>query len=429
MNELVTYYVKSDWSPGPAGLCRRRPDVADGARVDERFDPRDGTWSRTNELRKYESPRHDDDWDFYGVHPDESEQVVAWLRRVAEVGRDEAGRPPVLGEWSLGSAWWVELRGPLSEETFGTVLARLAMTPRAPGISSWSDLALRVLRSDTECRWNFTFGSTSDNEWYLHLEYLRVTPDERVIQGLRDDVYPVVDELGLDVVEESLGSVESLPLSERAAKQPRPDKDWLLAVWFRGQLTDDARQALTQRLRLTYDSTFSEQLRLHRSCPDEDRWRFEIGFEGRFPRAEVIDRWRADIVAMATGVGLEYEHAWLKPMRRMFELYRAYLAPRLTFETRRQLCETLGIKRFGRAANDEETDFGTRVLRAETNRTVLLSLKRTLDHDWYLSLAYQDTPPDQATLDKIGRDIRTAAAQTGLTVKQEPPPAPPDLAR
>jgi hypothetical protein len=44
-------------------------------------------------------------------------------------------------------------------------------------------------------------------------------------------------------------------------------------------------------------------------------------------------------------------------------------------------------------------------------------LARTFDGDWYLSLSYQDDPPDG--IDELTQQIRAAAERAGLTVSGE----------
>lgn len=456
MGDLVSYYVEATPVKGPGALYRRRPDAEHGGRVDEYLVPKNGTWRIHNGLRKYESGRAD--WDFYGVHPDEGERVDSWLRNAsAEGSRDKAGEPPVLGEWSVGYAWLVKLKGPLSEETVETILTRLDMTRRADLEPGERDFGLRVLRSDMACRWNFELYRMSDDTWFLRLLYLRLTPDERVIQGLRDQVYPLVDELGLEVVEEQVALQESSPLSERTMKQTRPDQDWLLVTWFHGRLTEANLRTLHERLTLRAetggdldetwkdewgvgylrgDGRFRAELRLRRGFSDEDEWRFEIGVEGQRPPEETIDRWRDEIVAAATDVGLEYERDWLRPRpmpqhrtppqprpvrtsAQVRVLYRAYVDGRFTAETLDEFRDALAIERRGRIDDDTEQFFGERTVRDEENRLVRLMLARTFDGDWYLSLSYQGDPPDQAVVDQLAQDVRAAAERVGLTATRE----------
>jgi hypothetical protein len=221
---LVTYYVETSDISGPAALFRRRRSPEPGvARADECFVPSDGTWRSSTRLRKYESPGDDlPDWDFYGVLPDETGTVMAWLREAAEVGRDKAGRPPVIGEWTVGRAWWVFVQGQLTEETAETVASRLGMARRAPVGPLERDLGLRVLRSDMEGRWNFELSSHGDASWVLHLEYLRLEPGKPVIDGLRGQVYPLVEQLGMEIAEERVHLTASFPHTVRAAKDKPP---------------------------------------------------------------------------------------------------------------------------------------------------------------------------------------------------------------
>jgi hypothetical protein len=448
MSDLVSYYVKTTGSPGPAALYRRRHFPERGGRDDEYYVAREDTWREGDGVRKYEAGRSD--WDFYGVHPDEAEQVRAWFRRIAEVGLDGAGRPPLLGEWSVGYAWLVELRGPLDDETVTTVLDRLGMTRRAELGPLERDLGLRVLHSDMECRWNFDLYRASENSWFLRLLYLRLTPDERVIEDLRAQVYA----LGLDIVNERVALQDSWPLSDRARGELRPRADWVLAMWFLGRLTEAALRTLHKRLNLASesggdleddwidewgagylpnDSTFRAQLRLRRTAEDEHRWRFEIGVEGTRPPAAAVDQWRADIMAAATEAGLTYERDWLAPRpaprdrpvpappRRTSAqvriLHRWYLDGRFTDESLREFQRGTGITERGGVDDDTEQFFGDRTLRDEENRLVRLMLARTFDGDWYLSLSYQDDPPDR--VDQLTREIRTAAERAGLTVSSE----------
>lgn len=224
MNDLVAYYVETSDIPGPACVFRRRPVPEPGmARADECFVPSEGTWRGSTRLREYENPGDDVlDRDFYGVLPDEAKSVMAWLREAAEVGRDHAGQPPVIGEWTVGQAWWVSLRGPLTEETVETVADRLGMARRALVRPLERDLGLRVLRNDTEGRWNFELSRHAGDGWSLRLEYLRLKPGRSVIDGLRGQVYPLVEELGLVIAEERVYLVDSFPHTVRAAKDTPP---------------------------------------------------------------------------------------------------------------------------------------------------------------------------------------------------------------
>lgn len=457
MADVVSYYVGTTPTHGPASVHRRRPDAESGARVDETFAPREDSWFSSDSVRKYEAGRAD--WDYYGVHPDEGERMVAWLRKVVEVGdRDNAGRPPLLGEWGVGYAWLVQLKGPLSEETATTVLDRLGMTRRAY-VADWRerDLGLRVLRSDMEARWNFELYRASDERWFLRLLYLRRTPDERVIQELRDQVYALVGELGLEIVNERVGSQESYPYSERARGERRIDADLVLAMWFLGRLTEDTLRTLHKRLNLeaewggdlddeailewgagylSNDGRFRAQLRLRRAFSDENEWRFEVGIEGLRPPEETIERWRDELMAAATEVGLAYERDWLapKPMPKdqtpplpspvrtsaqVQVLYRAYLTGPFTAETLDDFRDALGIEKRGRIDDDTEQFYGERTLRDGENQLVRLMLGRSFDGDWYLSLSYQGDPLDRAIVDQLGRNIHAAAAGAGVTVSRE----------
>lgn len=456
MADVVSYYVGTSPTHGPASVHRRRPDAEHGARVDETFAPREDSWFSSDAVRKYEAGRAD--WDYYGVHPDEGEQMVAWLRRVVEAGRDDAGTPPVPGEWGVGYAWLVQLKGPLSEETVTTVLDRLGMTRRAY-VADWRerDLGLRVLRSDMAARWNFELYRASDERWFLRLVYLRRTPDERVIQELREQVYAVVAELGLEIVDEQVGSQESYPYSERARGERRTDADLVLAMWFLGRMTEEMLRTLHKRLGieaewgadlddetvlewgagyLPNDGRFRAQLRLRRAFADENEWRFEVGIEGQRPPEATIDRWRAEIMAAATEVGLAYERDWLAPRPMPKDqtqpieppartsaavqvLYRAYLAGGFTAETLDEFREALGIGKHGRIDDDAEQFYGERTLRDGENQLVRLMLGRTFDGDWYLSLSYQGDPPVRPIVDQLARNIHAAAAGVGVTVSQE----------
>ena len=451
MADLVSYYVETTQAHGPATLFRRRPD-AGGGRVDEHLVPTDGTWREHDGLRRYEDGQWD--WDFYGIQPDEAEHVTTWLRRAAEVGRDDAGPPPVLGEWSVGRAWLVRLAGPLTEETTATILGRLGMTRRAfPSDWRERDLGLRVLRADGECRWNFELYRASDKRWFLQLVFLRRTPDERVLQELRDQVYPLLRELGVAVVEELTGTQNSFPQSERARRQRPDDEDRLLAVWFRGRMTEAGLRTLHARLglaaesggdlddpvlewgatNLPNDTRFRAQLRLRREFADEDRWRFEIGLEGARPPEETIARWRDEIMAAAREVALAYESDWLAPRPThatpapapahastpVSVLYRAYLDGRFTAGTLDEFRDALGIGRRGRIDDDTEQFFGERVLRDEPGGLVRLMLARTFDGNWYLSLSYQGEPPGNATVERLAMDIHAAAGRAGLAVRLE----------
>jgi hypothetical protein len=451
VTDLVSYYVETTTSRGPTVLVRRRLDPEYGGRVDESYSPSKDIWRPHKRLRKYESGRAD--YDYYGINPDEAERVAAWLREVVEVGRDNASKPPVLGEWSVGYAWLVTVKGPLPEETVENALTRLGMARRAYLGPMERDLGLKVLRSDMSCRWNFELYRASTSRWFFRLLYLRLTPDERVIESLREQVYA----LGLEIVEEQVAIQDSWPYSDRAMKQSRPDADWLLVLWFQGRMTERMLRELHERLTLTAetggdldetwklewgarflpnDGRFRAQLRLRREFDDEDQWRFEIGVEGQRPPEETIDRWRAEIMAAATEVGLAYEKDWLRPRpmpqhrtqpqprpvrtsAQVHVLYRAYLDGQFTAEALDEFRDALGIGRRGRLDDDTEQFFGERYLREEENRLVRLMLARTFDGDWYLSLSYQGDLPDQATVDQVARDIRAAAAQAGLTVGRE----------
>lgn len=477
MTDLVSYYVQTNSSPGPASLFRRRP-----GQVDERFvSGEKETWRCHSGLKKYEAGRADDD--FYAIHPDEAERVIAWYREIRRVGIDKVSRPPLLGEWSVGCAWLVSLKeGPLPEQTVETILSRLGMARRTHGADLGErTVGLRVLRSDMKCRWNFELHRSSSNSWFLSLLFLRLMPDERVIQGLRDEVYPLVEELGLDIVKEQVAIQDSwsnvidiVKAGPHAGRVRRPtrgdedeDQDRVLAVWFRGRMTERNLRTLHKRWNLTdewgadldeywklergigylpNDTRFRAQLRLRRTSDDEDLWRFEIGIEGLRPPEETIDGWREDIVAAATAVDLVYERDWLAPRpmphdqtpllpppvrtsAQVFVRYRAYLDGRFTASTLDGFRDKLGIDKRGRIDDDSKQVFGDRCLRDEKNRLVRLMLGRTFDGDWFLSLSYQDTPPDQATVDQLARDIHAAATQAGLTVSGEwHQPAPEDTA-
>ncbi|TDD12073.1 hypothetical protein E1292_02820 [Nonomuraea deserti] len=455
MADLVSYYVETTSAPGPGSLYRRSLTEGYGGRVDACFVPGKGTWRIHGGPVKDEDGRADND--FYGVHPDEAERVIAWLRRASEVGRRHAGPPPVLGEWSVGRAWVVELKGSLSEQAVATILSRLGMTRRAHADPRERDFGLRVLHSDMEYRWNFDLYHAHNERWFLRLLYLRRTPDERVIQRLRDQVHPLAVELGLEIVQEQVATQKSWPLSDRARREIRGDEEWLLVMWFHGQMTEVMLRTLHRRLNLEAewgadldeiwklewgigylpnDTRFRAQLRLRRGFNDENAWRFEIGLEGVRPPDSDIDRWRDEIMAASREVGLVYERDWLaprpmpnrrtppatRPVRtsaQVYVLYQAYLDGQFTAATLDEFRDALGIHRRGRIDNDAEQFYGDRVLRDEDHRLVRLMLARTFDGDWYLSLSYQDMPPDQDTVDQMARDIHAAAARGGLTVGRE----------
>ncbi|ALG09274.1 hypothetical protein [Kibdelosporangium phytohabitans] len=463
MSDLVAYYVETSPWPEPA-LYRRRPDAQGGGRVDESFVPRDGTWRRSSGLRKHESGQAD--WDLYGIDPAEAEQVMAYKRRLAAGDGDDAGRSPVLGEWGVGDAWIVKLTGTLSEAVVDEIVDRLGMTRRAPLSPGERDLALRVLRSDSEARWNFELYRTDDDETlYLRLRYLRLVPGERVIQALRDQVFPLAGELGLEIVDEQVMRQPSYPYSARARAELLPDKDLLLVLWFRGAMTEGMLQTLQQQLGLRpewssdvdestelewgagylpNDGRYRAQLRLRRTFNDDDLWRFEIGYEGKRPPEETIDQWRDEITAAATGAGLRFERDWLRPRPapesrtpllpaptrtagQVHVLYRAYLSGGFTAESLDSFRDALGIEKRGRIGDDSEQYFGERVLREGDNRLVRLMLARSSANSWYVSLSYQDTPPDPATVDQIAREVHAAATAAGLTIGYEqrfPPKRP-----
>jgi hypothetical protein len=304
-----------------------------------------------------------------------------------------------------------------------------------------------------ECRWNFELYRSSSTRWFLRLLYLRLTPDDRVIERLREQVYG----LGLTIVNEQVSSQDSWPLSDRARGELRPRADWVLAMWFRGSLTESALRTLHTRLGMTAESggdldddaidewgagylpndgTFRARLRLRRTFDDETSWRFEVGIEGARPPDDAVEQWRADIMAAATDAELTYERDWLLPRpapkdrpappppprrtsAQVRVLHRWYLDGRFTDETLREFQRATGIAERGRVDDDTEQFYGDRTLRDEENRLVRLMLARSFDGDWYLSLSYQDDPPGPAEVDRLAQEIRGAAQQAGLTVASE----------
>jgi hypothetical protein len=147
-----------------------------------------------------------------------------------------------------------------------------------------------------------------------------------------------------------------------------------------------------------------------------------------------VDQWRADIMAAATEAGLAYERDWLRPRpapqdrkpppapprrtsAQVRYLHRWYLDGGFTQESLREFQRAAGITENGQVDDDTQQVFGDRVLRDEDNRVVRLMLARSADGDWYLSLTYQDDPPDE--IDQLSRELRAAVEQAGLTVHSE----------
>jgi hypothetical protein len=213
MNDLITYFVETGRMGGP-GLCRRRPfPEHDGTRDDEVFSV-GGVWRATTRVRDYESGREYWDSEFYGVQPDEAERIMA-----------RSQEPPLLCEWSIGDTWQVKFKGELSDQAVDTILDRLDMTRRAVSVSHWleTDFGLRVLRSDLECRWYVDLRRTRwHRPWLLRLRYLRMAPDENVVRELRDQAYPLIEELGLEIDAEKVDLKKSVPFTEQAAKNRPP---------------------------------------------------------------------------------------------------------------------------------------------------------------------------------------------------------------
>jgi hypothetical protein len=246
MNDLVSYFTETGRMGG--GLFRRRPfPERDGSRDDEVLSV-GGVWRATNSVRDYEAGREYWDAEFYGIQPDEAEQIMAYLREPVEVRRNGTVQPPVLCDWSIGDAWQVRFKGELSDQAVGRILDGLGMTRRAGSVSHWreTDFGLRVLRSDTECRWYLDLHKTYWKEtWLLRLRYLRLAPDEDVVREFRDRAHPLIDELGLEIDEEKFDFEKSVPCTENAAKNrppappPEPRHHVRYQAFLEGRFTRD----------------------------------------------------------------------------------------------------------------------------------------------------------------------------------------------
>lgn len=451
------YAIVVDTSPaaGPVGLIRRCADVT-GEFVDETFTFED-TWVPTSEVTSWYAGNGPRRFDLILVSEGEANELLSWFE-------DHIGSPPLIGGWSLATAWSVALNG---AAPIDTLCARLNMLPHgSTADTNEHDPGFRVLCNNDSGRVSLNiYRGLSPGRWIVTLQYLRERPSLQTIDEVRNEVFRKALELGFETSEEEVRLDESVsvPLSPRlpypSSRPEPPPFQKIFTVSCSGNLNTwrlkalqgslDLNGNLNRDLRDVREIEFGERylpdnrrylakLWLNRAEVGRDNrscWEFGVSGKGDRPPEERIQQWISEVKSAAAEAGLLLQGEWISPTPEnptplrnenlpVRFAYAAILFGTLMQDSLDRLRERLDMRRRGRLDDDWDSQFGTAVLRPGEGAQMTLELLRKdeYDNDWSLLLSYQGAPPTLEQVSRIRKDIMLAASDVGLTIDYESVP-------
>lgn len=193
-SDQVSYYacISEGVGPGPVGLARRLPHHS-GGYLDEMYMGNE-TWAHTSDVAKYYS-RPDDDESYIPITRDEAHAFIEWRR-------DRTAQPPIIGGWSVGTAWSVLLKG----DALAQLIERLDLIQHgALDDQQEHDPAFRVLRNDSTSRVTLNILRARFAEparWIVAIDYLREGPSDALVHEITQNVNSVAVDLGFEKEDE-----------------------------------------------------------------------------------------------------------------------------------------------------------------------------------------------------------------------------------
>jgi hypothetical protein len=180
--------------------------------------------------------------------------------------------------------------------------------------------------------------------------------------------------------------------------------------------------------------TYRARLTLQRDEPG--RWSIALSFAGSRPPEQVIAACRSAALAAAGDAGLEPEDERPRPVAPSHlpaapepspmpqsqptrTSYVALFYGEVTEQSLQTLRSRLDLRARGRLDDDWDMEFGYRDLRNQPPDRMSLTLWRTNDSKWKISVDYQGDPPPPRVVAQVRAEVTEAIRAAGLTTDRE----------